>query len=147
MVKLLELLICRLYQLGNRITGVFHEASQSIKGGGEEPSIVGLCYLTNKLRDSQGIPYNQIFGRLLAGVERSLLTMALTCPSCGNESDFQVKTLQLHVVQVVDDIVGVSEEARPAVLEVLCDECESELDFREVDDTIRREILHILCAQ
>lgn len=64
MVKLLELLICRLYQLGNRITGVFHEASQSIKGGGKEPSIVGLCYLTNKLRDSQGIPYNQIFGRI-----------------------------------------------------------------------------------
>jgi hypothetical protein len=73
--------------------------------------------------------------------------MGLTCPSCGNESDFQVKTLQLHVVQVIDDVVGVSEEARPAVLEVLCDECESEIDFREVDDTIRREILHILGAQ
>jgi len=73
--------------------------------------------------------------------------MGLTRSSCGNESDFQVKTLPLHVVQVVDDVVGVSEEARPAVLEVLCDECESEVDFREVDDTIRREILHILGAQ
>mgnify|MGYP003497706031 CR=1 FL=1 len=29
--------------------------------------------------------------------------MALTCPSCGNDRNFLVKTLQMHVVQVRDD--------------------------------------------
>jgi len=147
MVKLIGLFICKLKQRGNRITDVFCEASQLTKGAPRNHQAWGCRHLPDELRDFDGISYNQIFGRLLAGVERSLLTMALTCPSCGNESDFQVKTLQLHVVQVVDDVVGVSEEAKPAVLEVLCDECESELDFREVDDTIRREVLHILGAQ
>ena len=73
--------------------------------------------------------------------------MGLTCPSCGNERSFQVKTLQMHVVQVEGEHVGVSEEGRPAVLEVLCDECESELDLREADDEVRREVLHSLGAQ
>ena len=73
--------------------------------------------------------------------------MGLTCPSCGNERSFQVKTLQMHVVQVDGEHVGVSEEGRPAVLEVLCDECESEMDLREADDDVRREMLHSLGAQ
>ena len=73
--------------------------------------------------------------------------MGLTCPSCGNERSFQVKTLQMHVVQVDGEHVGVSEEGKPAVLEVLCDECESELDFREADAEVRREMLHSLGAQ
>ena len=50
--------------------------------------------------------------------------MALTCPNCGNDQNFLVKTLQMHVVHLVDSRVEVSEEGRPAVLEVLCDECE-----------------------
>jgi len=29
--------------------------------------------------------------------------MALTCPNCGNDRNFLVKTLQMHVVQVRDD--------------------------------------------
>ena len=58
--------------------------------------------------------------------------MALTCPSCGNERNFLVKTLQIHVVQVEDSHVEVSEESRPGVLEVLCDECETALDFAGV---------------
>ena len=53
----------------------------------------------------------------------------------------------MHVVQVDGEHVGVSEEGRPAVLEVLCDECESELDFREADAEVRREMLHSLGAQ
>ena len=73
--------------------------------------------------------------------------MGLTCPSCGNERSFQVKTLQMHVVQVDGEHVGVAEEGQPAVLEVLCDECESELDFRDVDDAVRREMLHSLGAR
>jgi hypothetical protein len=35
----------------------------------------------------------------------------------------------MHVVQLDDSRVEVSEETRPVVLEVLCDECESALKF------------------
>lgn len=72
--------------------------------------------------------------------------MGLTCPSCDNEQKFQVKTLQMHVVQVDDENVGVDEEGRPVVLEVLCDECESDIDLRDVDNDIRVELLHLLGA-
>ena len=60
--------------------------------------------------------------------------MALTCPSCGNDQNFLVKTLQMHVVHLDDSRVEVSEEGRPAVLEVLCDECETALNLEEMDD-------------
>jgi len=73
--------------------------------------------------------------------------MGLTCPDCGNERSFQVKTLQMHIVHVDGEHVGVAEETRPAVLEVLCDECESELDLREAGDDLRREVLHTLGAK
>ena len=72
--------------------------------------------------------------------------MGLTCPSCGNEENFQVKTLQMHLVQVDGENVGLAQEGRPAVLEVLCDECESEVDLRDVDDEVRGEVLHLLGA-
>ena len=40
--------------------------------------------------------------------------MALTCPSCGNDRNFLVKTLQMHVVQLREDSrVEASEEGRP----------------------------------
>ena len=62
--------------------------------------------------------------------------MALTCPSCGNDRNFLVKTLQMHVVQLRDDSrVEASEEGRPAVIEVLCDECEKELNFARLRRT------------
>jgi len=67
--------------------------------------------------------------------------MGLTCPSCGNDRNFLVKTLQMHVVHVEDSRVEVSEESRPAVLEVLCDECETALNFEEFEDTLRKEVL------
>jgi hypothetical protein len=51
--------------------------------------------------------------------------LTLTCPSCGNSQNFLVKTLQMHVVHLEDSRVEVSEESRPAVFEVLCDECET----------------------
>lgn len=73
--------------------------------------------------------------------------MALTCPSCGNAKNFQVKTLQMHVVQLNGDRVDVTEESRPAVFEVLCDECEAELDFSQVEDTLRREVLLTIGAR
>ena len=72
--------------------------------------------------------------------------MGLTCPSCGNEQNFQVKTLQMHVVQVDGDNIGVAQQGRPAVLEVLCDECESEVDLRDADNDVRVEMLHVLGA-
>jgi hypothetical protein len=72
--------------------------------------------------------------------------MGLTCPSCGNEENFQVKTLQMHLVQVDGENLGVAQESRPAVLEVLCDECETEVDLRDVEDDVRGEVLHLLGA-
>ena len=45
--------------------------------------------------------------------------MTLTCPNCGNARNFQVKTLQVHVVRLEDARVDVQEEQRPAVLELL----------------------------
>ncbi len=73
--------------------------------------------------------------------------VALTCPSCGNDQNFLVKTLQIHVVHLDDSRVEVSEESRPAVLEVLCDECETALNFDELDEGLRRELMLTLGAR
>lgn len=73
--------------------------------------------------------------------------VTLTCPNCGNDRNFQVKTLQMHVVHLEDNRVEVSEESRPAVLEVLCDECESALKFEEFEDTLRKEVLLTIGAR
>ncbi len=73
--------------------------------------------------------------------------MALTCPNCGNARNFLVKTLQMHVVRLEDARVEVTEESRPAVLEVLCDECETALNFEEAEDPIRKEVLLTLGAR
>lgn len=73
--------------------------------------------------------------------------VALTCPSCGNDQNFLVKTLQMHVVHLDDSRVEVSEESRPAVLEVLCDECETALNFDELDEGLRRELMLTLGAR
>jgi len=73
--------------------------------------------------------------------------VALTCPNCGNDQNFLVKTLQMHVVHLDDSRVEVSEEGRPQVLEVLCDECEKELSIDEMDDAIRKELLLTLGAR
>ena len=73
--------------------------------------------------------------------------MALTCPSCGNDQNFLVKTLQMHVVHLDDSRVEVSEEGRPAVLEVLCDECETALILEDMDEGIRKELMLTLGAR
>jgi 5-methylcytosine-specific restriction endonuclease McrA len=73
--------------------------------------------------------------------------LTLTCPNCGNNRNFQVKTVQMHVVHLDDERVEVSEEGRPAVLEVLCDECESALSFEEFEDALRREVLLTIGAR
>ena len=73
--------------------------------------------------------------------------VALTCPSCGNDQNFLVKTLQMHVVRLDDSRMDVSEEGKPAVLEVLCDECETALNLDEIDETVRKELLLQLGAR
>lgn len=73
--------------------------------------------------------------------------MGLTCPTCGNDRNFLVKTLQMHVVQLDDSRVEVTEESRPAVLEVLCDECETALNFEDFEDRLRKEVLLTLGAR
>ena len=73
--------------------------------------------------------------------------MALTCPNCGNDQNFLVKTLQMHVVQLDDSRVEVSEESKPGVIEVLCDECETALNFEDAEEAIRKEVLLTLGAR
>jgi len=73
--------------------------------------------------------------------------MPLTCPSCGNTRSFLVKTLQMHIVHLDDARVEVNDEGRPAVIEVLCDECETALKFEEFDDAVRKEMLLTLGAR
>ncbi len=72
--------------------------------------------------------------------------MSLTCPNCGNGKSFQVKTLQVHVLRLEDARVDVQDEDRPKVVEVLCDECETALNFEQMDRPLRREILLTLGA-
>jgi hypothetical protein len=74
-------------------------------------------------------------------------SVALTCPNCGNDQNFLVKTLQMHVVHLDDARVEVTEESRPAVFEVLCDECETALNFEAAEDTLRREVLLTIGAR
>ena len=73
--------------------------------------------------------------------------MTLTCPNCGNDRNFLVKTLQMHVVTVEGGRVEVAEESRPAVLEVLCDECETALNFEEFEEQLRKEVLLTIGAR
>jgi len=73
--------------------------------------------------------------------------MALVCSNCGNDRNFLVKTLQMHVVHLDDSRVEVTEESRPAVLEVLCDECDTALNFEGADEVLRKELLLTLGAR
>ena len=73
--------------------------------------------------------------------------MPLTCPSCGNNHNYLVKTLQMHVVRLEDARVEVNDEGKPAVIEILCDECETALNFDDFDDAVRKEMLLTLGAR
>ena len=69
--------------------------------------------------------------------------MPLTCPNCGNGENFLVKTLQMHLLRVANDqLQPPQEEGRPALVEVLCDECDSTVDLDALDEDTRRE-LHV----
>ena len=53
----------------------------------------------------------------------------------------------MHVVRLDKEHVEVSDEGRPNVLEVLCDECETAMNFDEFADDVRREVLLTLGAR
>ena len=68
--------------------------------------------------------------------------MSLTCPSCGNTENFLVKTLQMHLLRVVEEqLQPPLEEGRPALVELLCDECDTTLDLDALDEPARRELM------
>lgn len=74
--------------------------------------------------------------------------MSLTCPNCGNAETFLAKTLQMHLVRVADGQVQPPlEEGRPALVELLCDECDSAISLDEFADDERRELLVTLGAR
>ena len=68
--------------------------------------------------------------------------LSLTCPNCGNAENFLVKTLQMHLLRVTDgQLQPPQEEGRPALVEVLCDECERTVNMDELDEATRKELL------
>jgi RNase P subunit RPR2 len=109
------------------------------------------------IASAQAIPYNQPNLAGCAGVGTTdpvaaisaggRVRMPVTCPNCGNERNFQVKTLQVHVVRLEDARVEVQDENRPNILEFLCDECETALSFEHFEEPVRKEILLTLGAR
>jgi hypothetical protein len=74
--------------------------------------------------------------------------LSLTCPNCGNAENFLVKTLQMHLLRVTDgQLQPPQEEGRPALVEVLCDECDSTVDLDGLDEPTRRELMLMLGAR
>ena len=74
--------------------------------------------------------------------------MSLTCPNCGNSENFLVKTLQMQLLRVSDgQLQPPQEEGRPALFELLCDECDSSLDLESLDEATRRDLLVTLGAR
>ena len=50
-------------------------------------------------------------------------------------------------VQLRDSRVEANEEGHPAVIEVLCDECETALNFADFEEDVRNEVLLTLGAR
>ena len=74
--------------------------------------------------------------------------LSLTCPNCGNSENFLAKTLQMQLLRVAEgQFQPPQEEGRPALVEVLCDECDSTLDLDELDENTRRELRETLGAR
>ena len=47
----------------------------------------------------------------------------------------------MHLLRVADgQLLPASEEGRPALVEVLCDECDSTVDIEGLDESTRREL-------
>ena len=68
-------------------------------------------------------------------------SLSLTCPNCGNSENFLVKTLQMHLLRVADgQLQPPRKKAARALVEVLCDECDSTVDLDALDEDTRREL-------
>jgi hypothetical protein len=86
-------------------------------------------------------------GAEVLGLRRSV-DLPLICSNCGNAENFLVKTLQMYLLRVTEDqLQPPQEEGRPALVEVLCDECDSTVDLDGLDDASRRELLATLGAR
>ena len=61
--------------------------------------------------------------------------MSLICSDCGNDKSFQIKTIQITAIEVVEagdnPRFDPKDEGNvePTVLELLCEECESSVDL------------------
>ena len=76
------------------------------------------------------------------------MILSLTFPHCGNSENFLAKTLQMHLVRVSEgQLQPAQEEGRPALVELLCDECESSMDLDLLDEDVRRELHTTLGAR
>ena len=54
----------------------------------------------------------------------------------------------MHLLRVADgQLQPPSEEGRPALVEVLCDECDATVDLSVLDEAARRELLSTLGAR
>jgi hypothetical protein len=54
----------------------------------------------------------------------------------------------MHLLRVADgQFQPPSEEGRPALVEVLCDECDNTVDLTALDEAVRRELLTTLGAR
>jgi hypothetical protein len=54
----------------------------------------------------------------------------------------------MHLLRIADgQFQPPSEEGRPALVEVLCDECDGTVDLAVLDETARRELLTTLGAR
>ncbi|MFO7300982.1 MAG: hypothetical protein DIU54_001065 [Acidobacteriota bacterium] len=54
----------------------------------------------------------------------------------------------MHLIRVSESqLEPAQEEGRPALVELLCDECESSLDLDALDEETRRELLLTLGAR
>jgi len=70
----------------------------------------------------------------------------LICADCGNEKGFQIKTIQITAIEVVN--AGESPRfdpkdegnVEPTVLELLCEECESSVDLDTLSAADRQKL-------
>ena len=72
--------------------------------------------------------------------------MSLICPECGNEKSFQIKTIQITAIEVVEagDNPRIDPKddgnVEPTVLELLCEECEFSLDLDSLSAGDRQKL-------
>ena len=72
--------------------------------------------------------------------------MSLICADCGNKKSFQIKTIQITAIEVVE--AGESPRfdpkdegnVEPTVLELLCEECESSGDLDTLSAADRQKL-------